>query len=55
MASLILNTDFPVLQRKEMYFGRTTPVIRWLVWINGKVLAECKTKKEAQKWLDLYK
>jgi hypothetical protein len=51
---LILNTDTPVIQRKETYNHRTTPLVVWLVWFQGRLIRECKTRKEAQQWVQIY-
>lgn len=44
------------LVRKERYNHRTTPEILWRVVndSNGWIVAECKTKKEAMRWLEIY-
>lgn len=45
-----------ILERKETYNHRTTPLVVWKV-INTKTnwsVAECKTKKEALEWLAIY-
>lgn len=44
------------LVRKERYNHRTTPEILWRVVNTEKnwIVAECKTKKEALRWLAIY-
>lgn len=54
MEKLNLHTNFPVIERKESYNHRTTPLIEWKVWFLGRVVRECKTRKEAQEWVRIY-
>ena len=44
------------LVRKERYNHRTTAEVLWRVVneSNGWIVAECKTKKEALRWLEIY-
>jgi hypothetical protein len=48
------TTDKPVIERKESYNHRTTPLIEWRVLLNGSLIRECKTKKEALEWVRIY-
>jgi hypothetical protein len=47
-----MNT--PTIERKESYNHRTTPLIEWRVWFNGRIVRECKTRKEALVWVSIY-
>jgi hypothetical protein len=45
------------LERKAEYFGRTTPIIRWIVKTDDKtalysIVAEYTTKKEAVEFIN---
>jgi len=51
---LIKTLGAASLYRDEMYFGRTTPVIRWIVKTGDQIVAECGTRREAMQWLEMY-
>lgn len=51
---LTINSDTPIIQRKESYNHRTTPLVEWIVWYQGRIIRECKTRKEAQEWVRIY-
>lgn len=42
------------LYRDESYFGRTTPVVRWIVKVGDRIVADCSTRREALEWLTTY-
>lgn len=48
------SSDKPTIERKEFYNHRTTPLIEWRVWFQGRIVRECKTRKEAQEWVRIY-
>jgi hypothetical protein len=54
MATMKINDDFPVIERKESYNHRTTPLVEWRVWYKGRIVRECRTRKEAQEWVKIY-
>lgn len=51
---LTIKSDTPIIERKESYNHRTTPLIEWRVWFQGRIIRECKTRKEAQEWVRIY-
>lgn len=54
MSTFKVNSDTPIIERKESYNHRTTPLIEWRVWFQGRIVRECKTRKEAQEWVRIY-
>lgn len=54
-ALIILNNGKASLYRKESFNGRTTPIIEWIIKVNNQIIRECKTKKEAIIWFNMYK
>ncbi len=42
------------LWRSEMYCGRTTPIIEWIVKFDDRIVRYCKTRREALEWLVIY-
>jgi len=43
------------LYRKETYNHRTTALVEWIVRVGDLTIRECRTRKEAMTWLDIYK
>ena len=43
------------LYRKESYNHRTTPIIEWIVRVGDKTMRQCRTKRDAMAWLNIYK
>ena len=43
------------LYRKESYNHRTTALIEWVVKVGDITVRDCKTKREALEWLNIYK
>lgn len=54
MSNLHINSDTPIIERKESYNHRTTPLVEWRVWFKGHIVRICKTRKEAQIWVNIY-
>jgi len=42
------------IQRHETYCGRVNPIVEWRIVLNGRVLREFKTKREALEWLPIF-
>lgn len=42
------------IKRLESYNGNTTPTVEWHVMLDGKLMRECSTKREALEWLPIY-
>jgi len=58
-----VNDYFVKLYRVETYNHRTTPLVRWQVWIESdstkpsllkSCVRECDTKREAITWVSIY-
>ena len=43
------------LYRKESFNHRTTPLVEWVVKVGAQIVRECRTRKEALVWLDIYR
>jgi len=54
LVKLIKTLGLAALYRDESYFGRTTPVVRWVVKVGTKTVADCTTRREALAWLNTY-
>ena len=52
---LITTLGRASLYRKESYNSRTTPRIEWVVRVGDKTMRECRTKRDAMTWLNIYK
>jgi hypothetical protein len=52
---LITTLGRAALYRKESYNHRTTPLIEWVVRVGDMTVRECRTKRDAMTWLDIYK
>jgi hypothetical protein len=42
------------LYRSEVYCGRTTPIVEWIVKVGDRIVAQCATRREALDWLTTY-
>lgn len=42
------------IKRYEITCGRSTPIVEWHVMLDGKLLRECRTKREALGWVEVY-
>ena len=42
------------IKRYEITCGRSTPLVEWHVMLDGKLIRECRTKREALEWLEVY-
>jgi hypothetical protein len=51
----ITTLGLATLYRKESYNHRTTPLIEWIVRVGDKTMRQCRTKRDAMTWLDIYK
>ena len=54
MQQLIKTQNKAALYRDEMYLGRITPWVRWIVKVGDRIVAECDTRREALTWLAIY-
>jgi hypothetical protein len=55
MQALHLTLGKASLYRKESYNHRTTALVEWVVKVGDRIVRECRTKKEAIVWLNIYK
>jgi hypothetical protein len=53
--TLITTLGRAALYRKESYNHRTTPLIEWVVRVGDMTVRQCRTKRDAMTWLDIYK
>lgn len=53
--TLIATLGRASLYRKESYNHRTTALVEWIVRVGDTIVRECRTKREALTWLDIYK
>ena len=52
---LVTTLGRAALYRKETYNHRTTALVEWIVRVGDLTIRECRTRKEAMTWLDIYK
>jgi hypothetical protein len=53
--ALVTTLGLATLYRKETYNHRTTPLVEWVVRVGETIVMECRTKREALIWLNIYK
>lgn len=54
MLQLNLTMGRAALYRKESYNHRTTPRVEWIVKVGDQIVRECRTRREALTWLNIY-
>jgi len=52
--TLIKTQGKAALYRESNYYGRTTPIVEWIVKVGDRTIIRCETRLEARRWLDIY-
>ena len=52
--TLIKTQGKATLYREGHYFGRTSPIVEWIVKVGDRTIIRCRTRYEALEWLNIY-